>query len=102
MDDNLNRQIESNLRLWILNSRDIYLSMEWLMNALSKKVAKGTTIDPERLLKSSVVAQIDYQARKIAREAGEYIPKRLDKDVVRRVRQYITDFVMEGVNVLNL
>lgn len=93
--NNPNQNALGDILIYVYNSTDIYLRMEKQAESLSRKMAKGITISPERLERSSVVKSIDYQARMMARANGSIIPKRLDARTVAEIRKRISQIVID-------
>lgn len=68
--------METNLKLYIDNSREIYLITEWLANCVAKKMAQGKPVTVEHLANSSSMKDIIRYAKKLIAKYGEKMPSK--------------------------
>ena len=89
--------METNLELYLNNSRDIYCMTEKLFNQCAKKVSKGITLDYARLYRSSYISAILREARK---ELFRYDKQVATKKDIEECRKNLCEYVIETANYI--
>ena len=84
--------METNLKLYIDNSREIYLTTEWLANCVAKKMVKGQEVTIEHLATCSTMKAIIRAAKNMIKNFGEEMPSKEEcKEVAFKHAQYIIE-----------
>lgn len=61
----------TNLKLYVENSSEIYLLIEWLENCVTKRIRKGAAVSVEQLARCSTMKEIIRMGVKMCKEYGE-------------------------------
>lgn len=84
--------METNLKLYIDNSREIYCTTKWLANCVAKKMAKGQEVTIEHLATCSTMKAIIRAAKNMIKNFGEEMPSKEEcKEVAFKHAQYIIE-----------
>lgn len=84
--------MNTNLKLYIDNSREIYLTTEWLANCVAKKMAKGQEVTIEHLATCSTMKTIIRAAKNMIKNYGEEMPSKEEcKEVAFKHARYIIE-----------
>lgn len=82
--------METNLKLYIDNSRDIYLVTEWLASCVAKRIKNNKPVTVEYLANCATMKKIIKMAKNIIKEYNEELPTKEECiKVAKRHAEYI-------------
>lgn len=85
------------LNIYVQNSREVYLIIEWLTNCVAKKIRKGVTPDLEHLANCSAMKKVITIAAKIQFENEGFKPLREER---KRVAYSTAEYIIESAKFI--
>lgn len=86
--------MKTNLRLYIDNSRDIYLVTEWLASCVAKRMKKNQLITVEYLANCATMKKIIGMAKNIIKEYNEELPT---KEECHKVAKLHAEYIINDI-----
>lgn len=89
--------MNTNVMIYVQNSRDIYQITEWLQNCVAKRIKKGQLVSVEHLAGCSSMTKIVRMAVQLCKEWNEPLPT---KEEVKEIKREHAEYIIECANYI--
>lgn len=87
--------MNTNVMIYVQNSRDIYQITEWLQNSVAKRIKKGQPVTVDHLAGCASMAKIIRMAVAMCRKWQEPLPT---KEEVKEIKRMHAEYIIECAN----